>query len=86
MMILCHFGIRGSLGPVLRAQNWAVEHVIYATCASGDLRWAVVALASHSLAAAWNSLVRHIAGRAWRGARFAADIAAADTMVAAGGR
>jgi hypothetical protein len=86
MMILCDFGIRGSLGPILRAQTWALEHLIFLNCASGDLRWAIVALVSRSLTAAWGSLVRSVAGRAWQGARFAADLTAADTMVAAAGR
>jgi hypothetical protein len=63
-----------------------LEHLIFLNCASGDFRWAIVGLVSRSLTVAWNSLVRSVAGRAWQGARFAADITAADTMVAAGGR
>jgi hypothetical protein len=31
-------------------------------------------------------VVRHVMGRAWQGARFAQDITAAATMVAAAGR
>ena len=51
-----------------------------------DLRLAIVALIARSLLQAADAMVRHIMGRAWRGARFAQDITAAATMVAAAGR
>jgi len=89
MMILCNFG---SFRPLGRAQAWAVEHLISVHCASGDFRWAIAALALRSLAALEAfaqkqlvSLARNVMGRAWQGARFAAVMADADSMVAAGG-
>jgi hypothetical protein len=89
MMILCNFG---SFRPLGRAQAWAVEHLISVPCASGDFRWAIAALALRSLAAleafAQKQLVflaRNVMARAWKGARFAAEMTDADSMVAAGG-
>jgi hypothetical protein len=89
MMILYGFG---SIRPFWRAQAWAVAHLISVYCTSGDLRWAIAALALRSFAALEAfahkqlvSLARKIMGRAWQGARFAGDISDADTMVAAGG-
>jgi hypothetical protein len=43
-------------------------------------------MVTRSLIQAADALVRHVMGRAWRGARFAEDITAAATMVAAAGR
>jgi hypothetical protein len=87
MMILDGFG---AFRPFWRAQAWALEHLISVHCTSGDVRWAIAALALRLFAAleafAQKQLVAlacNVMGRAWRGARFAAD---ADTMVAAGGR
>ncbi len=86
MMILDQFGFR-------RAQSFALEHVITIHCVSGDLRWALAELAARSVAVMWVCgqarlalLVRYAARRAGPRARFMPDIAAADTMVAAGGR
>jgi hypothetical protein len=88
MMILYGFG---SFRPFWRAQAWAVEHLISAQCTSGDVRWAIAALAFRSFAALevflqkqLASWARNIMGRAWQGARFAGDMTDADTMVAAG--
>ncbi|HEX9586554.1 MAG TPA: hypothetical protein VGA15_02245 [Bradyrhizobium sp.] len=89
MMILYGFG---GFRPFWRAQVWAVEHLISVNCASGDFRWAIAALvlrwfgvleafAQKQLA----SLARTVMGRAWQGARFAAHMTDADTMVATGG-
>jgi hypothetical protein len=93
MMILDEFGFRGGHGPLSRAQSFALEHLISFHCASGDIRWTLVALAVRSFNAVrvfaqaqFDLSVRNVAGRAWRGARFAADMSDADTMVAAGGR
>jgi hypothetical protein len=90
MMILYDFG---GFRPFWRAQVWAVEHLISVHCASGDFRWAIAALALRSFAALEAfaqkqlvSLARTVMGRAWQGARFAASLTDADTMVAAGGR
>jgi len=89
MMILYDFG---GFRPFWRAQLWAVEHLISVHCASGDFRWAIAALALRSFAALEAfaqkqlvSLARTVMGRAWQGARFAADMTDADSMVATGG-
>jgi hypothetical protein len=89
MMILYGFG---GFRPFWRAQVWAVAHLISVHCASGDYRWAIAALALRWLSAleafAQKQLVcpaRTVMGRALQGARFAADMTDADTMVAAGG-
>lgn len=76
--------------PLWRAQAsvqaWAYERLIMNDCASCDLRWSLVALLSQALQAALNALAENTLRRAYRGARFAQGIAAADTMLAAGGR
>ncbi len=89
MMILYGFG---GFRPFWRAQAWAAGHLISVHCSSGDLRWAIAALALRALAAleAFAEkellfLARNVMGRALQGARFAADLTNADTMVAAGG-
>jgi hypothetical protein len=89
MMILYGFG---GFRLFWRAQVWAVEHLISVNCACGDFRWAIAALALGWLAAleafAQKQLVclaRTVMGRASQGARFAADMTDADTMVATGG-
>ena len=89
MMILGNFG---SFRPFWRAQAWAVEHLISVHCASGDFRWAIAALAMRWFVALEAfaqkqlvSLARNVMGRAWQGARFAAEMTDADSMVAAGG-
>jgi hypothetical protein len=73
-------------------QTWALERLIFLNCASGDMRWAIIALALRSFTAVWVFgqrqfvlLVRNVAGRLGQRARFAADMTDADTMVAAGG-
>jgi hypothetical protein len=88
MMILYGFG---DFRPFWRAQAWAVAHLIPVHCASGDFRWTIAALALHAFAALeafaqrqLMSLARNVMDRACQGARFAADMTAADTMVAAG--
>ena len=89
MMILYGFG---GFRPFWRAQTWACEHLIPVLCTPGDLRLAVAALALRSFAALEAfaqkqlvSLARTVMGRAWQGARFAARLTDADSMVAAGG-
>jgi hypothetical protein len=89
MMILCDFG---GFRPFWRAQAWAMVHLIFLNSASGDVRWAIAALALRSLAALeafaqkqLASLARTVMARAWQGARFAAEMTDADSMVAAGG-
>jgi hypothetical protein len=51
-----------------------------------DLRVALATMLTRSLIQAADALVRHVMGRAWRGARLAEDITAAATMVAAARR
>jgi hypothetical protein len=82
MTMLCNSGIGE---PLWRVQIWACDRMPSLDCASGDPRLAIVALLSQSLNAAGNSIVKNILSRAWRGARFAERLTAADTMVAAGG-
>ena len=97
MMILYGFG---GFRPFWRAQAWAAGHLISVHCSSGDLRWALATLALRAFAAlALRALAaleafaekellflaRNVMGRALQGARFAADLTNADTMVAAGG-
>ena len=103
MMILQAFGARESFEPVRRAyahilaQGIAQAHAfVWARLIpfnSGDLRWALAAMALHLLSAAWAfgerlfaQWARQVLRRAWQGARFAAEMSDADTMVAAGGR
>jgi hypothetical protein len=78
MMILSH---DGSFQPFWRAQNWAMERLIYVHV-SGDLRWAMLALALGSLHSVWVLVRRQFVllfrGPASRGRKDA------DTMVAAG--
>jgi hypothetical protein len=71
----------GSFQPFWRAQNWAMERLIYVQV-SGDLRWAMLALALASLRSVWARgqqqfvlLFRSTASRTGEDA---------DTMVAAG--
>jgi hypothetical protein len=89
MMILYGFG---TFRPLSRAHVWATEHLFSVHGASGDCRGAIAALALRSLAALEALverqlvlLARTIMVRAWQGARFAAEMTDADTMVAAGG-
>jgi hypothetical protein len=83
MTTLCH---SGALGALQSFQVWAYERLIALNLASGDFRFAAIALVSGLLAAAGNAWFETIAGRALKGARFARRVTAADTMVAAGGR
>ncbi|SIO19678.1 hypothetical protein [Bradyrhizobium sp. Ash2021] len=86
MMILAELGFQ-------RAQTFVLEHLIAFHFASGDLRWVMIALALRSFSAMWAfgherllTMVLNAARRIGQKARFAAEIAHADTMVAAGGR
>jgi hypothetical protein len=92
MVILNEFAVLGGLGPLSRAQTFVLEHLISLHCASGDVRWAIIALALRSFIATWVFaqeqfvlLVRSIARRVRQRACLAAIITNADTTVAAGG-
>jgi hypothetical protein len=71
----------GSSQPFWRAQSWAMERLIYVHV-SGDLRWAMLALAWGSLRSAW-ALGRQQLVLLFRSATSRAP-QDADTMVAAG--
>jgi hypothetical protein len=51
MMILCEFG---NYQPLWRLQTWALERLIAFHVGSGDLRWALIALALRSFGTAWS--------------------------------
>ena len=88
MIIPSHFG---PAGPLWRAQAslhdslyaWAFSRLTFFDLTVVDLRVALATMLTRSLIQAADALVRHVMGRAWRGARFAEDITAAATMVAA---
>ncbi len=90
MIIPTHFG---PVGPWWRAQaslhaslySWAFGRLMFFDLTVVDLRVALATMVTRSLLQAADALVRHVMGRAWRGARFAEDITAAATMVAAAG-
>ena len=90
MIIPTHFGPAGPLWrpQVFQAriwQTWAFNRVVSLDLMAVDLRLALATVVARSLVQAADALVRHDMGRAWRGARFAEDITAAATMVAAAG-
>jgi len=60
MMILC--GPSG-FSPLCRIQAWALERLVWFQCASGDVRWAMVALALRSFTAAWAFVQARFRGR-----------------------
>ncbi|MCP3396524.1 MULTISPECIES: hypothetical protein [unclassified Bradyrhizobium] len=83
MIIPTHFG---PAAPLWRAQMWqarAFSRLVSLDLMAVDLRFAFASVVTRSLVQAADALVRHVMGRAWRGARFAEDITAAATMVAA---
>ncbi|WP_439372875.1 hypothetical protein ACRQ5Q_04115 [Bradyrhizobium sp. PMVTL-01] len=81
----------GLAGPLWRAQQWqdqmlrawAFGRLVSLDLMAVDLRFALASVVARSLTQAADALVRHFMGRAWQGARFAEDITAAATMVAA---
>lgn len=102
MMFSRSFAVHGGVVPRGRiealyrlqaaVQSWALEHVVFASSPSGDLRWIAAAAGVRALAALETVverqlvlLARHIMRRALRGARFAGAAGTADTMLAAGG-
>ena len=88
MIIPTHFG---PAGPLWRSQAslhaslyaWAFSRLTFFDPTIVDLRVGLATMLTRSLVQAADALVRHVMGRAWRGARFAEDITAAATMVAA---
>ncbi|AWM09768.1 hypothetical protein [Bradyrhizobium symbiodeficiens] len=83
MIIPTHFG---PAIPMLRAQTWSASafgRLVSLDLMAVDLRFALASVVTRSLIQAADALARHVMSRAWRGARFAEDITAAATMVAA---
>ena len=70
----------------IRAQGWLQLRLASFDLMFVDLRVMLVALFARTLVQAANAMVRHVMGRAWRGARFAHDSTVAATMLAAAGR
>jgi hypothetical protein len=62
---------------------WACGRLVSLDLMVVDLRLALATVVARFLVQAADALVRHVMARAWRGARFAEDITAAATMVAA---
>lgn len=93
MMVAHFFAAREGLQPLWRAQAFVGTRLAAFNGDAAGLRWVIVALAVRSLGAV-STLVqrqldrwaRNVLRRAWQGARFAAELRPADTMVAAGGR
>jgi hypothetical protein len=93
MMFSRACAVHAGLSPLGRLQAWSIERLVSFLSPSGDLRWAVAALAIAALATLEAMiarrlalLARHTMGRALRGARFADSGKAADSMVAAASR
>lgn len=88
MIIPTHFGPAGPLWRIQASLHaslhaWACSRLTFFDLTVVDLRVALATMLTRSLIQAADALVRHVMGRAWRGARFAQDITAAATMVAA---
>ncbi|MBW7969338.1 hypothetical protein [Bradyrhizobium sp. BR 10289] len=76
----------GLAGPLWRAQLWnafSSGRLVPLDFMAIDLRFALASVVARSLTRTADAVVRHVMSRAWRGARFAEDITAAATMVAA---
>ena len=86
MIIPTHFGPGVPMWRAQMWQVWAFSRLISLDLMAADLRFALASVVTRSLIQAADALVRHVMARAWRGARFAEDITAAATMVAAAGR
>jgi hypothetical protein len=93
MTVLHIPAMRQGFGPLWRARTFVLAHLTAFNCDAGDPRWAILALFMQVLDAACafgqRQLARWARGvlrRAWQGARFAAELRHADSMVAAGGR
>jgi hypothetical protein len=93
MTLLYDLGFRESSGPLWRARIFVLARLTSFNGCYGDLRWTILALVLRALGIAGafgqrqlSRWARRVLRRAWQGARFAADLTTADTMVAAGGR
>jgi hypothetical protein len=93
MTLLYDLGLRDRSGPLWRSRIFFMAHLASFNGCSNDLRGTILILVLRALTAAaafgqrqLSRWARRVLRRAWQGARFAADLTAADTMVAAGGR
>jgi hypothetical protein len=93
MMFSRAFAVHAGFSPLWRIQAWAIERLVSVLSPSGDLRWAIAALAIALLATLEAMIHRQLAAfarntmlRALQGARFAGQPKAADSMVAAARR
>ena len=93
MTVLDIPAIRQSFGPLWRVQTFVLAHLTSFNCDPGNLRWTILTLALRAVdtASAFGQRqltrwARRVLRRAWHGARFAAELRHADSMVAAGGR
>jgi|GEM_PF-2147614 hypothetical protein len=87
MIIPTHLGTAGALmraHALLHSRTF--ERLVSLDLMFVDLRLALATIATRALVGASDAMVRHVMGRAWKGARFAQGITAAATMVAAAGR
>ena len=83
MITPIHLGLAGPLWRTQLWSTWASGRLVSFDLIALDLRFALASVVTRSLIQAADALARQIMGRAWRGARFAEDITAAATMVAA---
>jgi len=83
MIIPTHFGPANLLWRAQAWHSWASVRLVSLDLMPADLRFAFASVVARSLIQAADVLVRQFMGRAWQGARFAEDITAAATMVAA---
>ena len=85
MIIPTHFGPAAPLWRTQLWSTWAFGRLVSLDLMAVDLRFALVSIVTRLLVQAADVLARRIMARAWQGARFAEDITAAATMVAAAG-
>lgn len=86
MIIPTHFG---PASPLSQAQAWSVSafsRLVSLDLTAVHLRFALAGAVALPLVRAADALARCVMDRAWQGARFAEDITAAATMVAAARR
>ena len=86
MIIPTHFGAAAPLWRAQMWQAWAFGRLVSLDLMAVDLRFALASVVARSLIQAADVLAGQVMSRAWRGARFAEDITAAATMVAAARR
>lgn len=86
MIIPTHFGPAIPLSQVQARSVSALGRLVSLDLMAVNLRFALAGAMARPLVQAADALARHVMGRAWQGARFAEDITAAATMVAAARR